>query len=315
MEDCSKIKGFRMASVILVKKTHMNNEPLNKIKINFIGGTILLTVFWLLGFLVFGIVAMVLGAENEVALLTASQIAVWLLPALLFATCFYHNFWADLNVKKFGKRTDYGWFILLYLITLPLVGYFAQISELFPFPESWIEFSRNVETQTKELILQFVSGKTTKGLISALLVMAVLPAICEEVLFRGVILNNLVKRNVGVHVAVWISAILFSAVHLEVLGFVSRTLMGATFGYAFVYSKSLWLPIILHFINNAILVFAYFFSTETMLSDDTFIVPHWAAVLSVMTIAIVFLKIQKSKLATKIKAEFTEVNEHFIEGA
>jgi membrane protease YdiL (CAAX protease family) len=267
----------------------MNGEASNNIKIPFIGGTILLTLLWFVAFVFFGILTAALGDEHVFFQLTIVQIGMWLIPALLYVFCAYNNPLNDLKIKNFGKRADYGWFILVYLITLPLVGYFAEMSEYLPFPESWIESSRSAEAKTKELILQFVSDGTFKKLISALLVMAILPAICEEVFFRGVVLNNLVKRNVGIHLAVWISAILFSAVHFDALGFLSRTLLGAAFGYAFVYSKSLWLPIILHFLNNGFLVVTAFFYHNEFISEDfsdTSIVPHWAAALCLITLAI-----------------------------
>jgi membrane protease YdiL (CAAX protease family) len=263
----------------------MNNETFSKIKIPFIGGTILLTLFCLAALLFVGVAALVLGSENEIILLVISQIGMWLIPALLFAFFFYENSWTDLNVKKFGKCADYGWFILLYLVALPLIGYLAEMSKCIPVPEFLIELSHKMETQTKELISRLISGGKIKDLLSALLVMAVLPAVCEEVFFRGVVLNNLLKRTVGIHLAVWISAILFSTVHFEVFGFLSRMLLGATLGYAFVYSKSLWLPIILHFLNNAALVFAYFFAQKEIISEnvlDDSAVPHWAAALSII---------------------------------
>jgi len=256
-------------------------------KIPFVGGTILLMLCVFSGLLFVGIPALIVGDENFVGLLIATQIGMWLLPALAYAFCCYEKPWDSMQVKVFGKRADYGLFVLLYLITLPLIGYLAEISEYIPFFESLKEASRATEARTKEFALQLVSGKTFKDLMLALLVMAVLPAICEEVFFRGVVLNNLVKRNFGIHLSVWLSAILFSAIHIEFLGFLSRVLVGAVLGYAFVYSKSLWLPIVLHFLNNAILVVAYFILQEKILDDDEFSIPHWIAAICV--IASVFL--------------------------
>ncbi|MCL2027626.1 MAG: CPBP family intramembrane metalloprotease [Bacteroidales bacterium] len=229
-------------------------------KINWIGGTILLTLFCLISLLCIGTMTTMLGNENEIMLLTVTQIGMWLIPALIFVWLFYDNFYDDLKLKNFGKRKDYMLFFLLYLVAIPFVYLFKEISEFIPFSESWIEYSRNTETKTKELVLRLLSEGKLKNLMAALLVMAVLPAICEEVFFRGVVLNNFIKSNVNIHLSVWISAILFSAVHLEVFGFLSRAILGAVFGYAFVRSKSLWIPIILHFLNNAVLVFGYYWS-------------------------------------------------------
>jgi len=105
-------------------------------------------------------------------------------------------------------------------------------------------------------------------LIYNLLLMALLPALSEETLFRGTLQQMMYKGtssistsnnspNTKQHVAVWVSAILFSAIHFQFYGFVPRMLLGVLFGYLLLWSGSLWLPILAHFTNNAMAVILY----------------------------------------------------------
>jgi membrane protease YdiL (CAAX protease family) len=82
------------------------------------------------------------------------------------------------------------------------------------------------------------------------LMMAILPAFGEELLFRGVLQRQFHKIVGNPHMAIMLTAIIFSAIHLQFLGFFSRAILGMLFGYLFYFSRNIWLPIIAHFINN-----------------------------------------------------------------
>ena len=91
-------------------------------------------------------------------------------------------------------------------------------------------------------------------LVFNLILMAVIPALSEEVLFRGG-LQQLAQRYMNnVHLAVWVTAITFSLIHFQFLTFIPRVIMGAGLGYIFVWGGSLWMPIIAHAINNGIAI-------------------------------------------------------------
>ena len=69
---------------------------------------------------------------------------------------------------------------------------------------------------------------------------------------------NSQQPTAKVHMAIWVTAILFSAIHMQFLGFIPRMLMGALFGYMFVWTGTLWIPILMHFTNNAFAISAYY---------------------------------------------------------
>lgn len=132
--------------------------------------------------------------------------------------------------------------------------------------ETWM---RNSEEQANEITKAFLSTKSIGGLLGNLFIVAVLPAIGEELLFRG-LLQKLIKKMTGnAHSAIWITAILFSALHLQFFGFLPRLLLGAFFGYLLEWTGTLWLPIIAHFVNNAAGVVVFFITGDGLEMEQT----------------------------------------------
>ena len=198
--------------------------------------------------------------------------AMFLLPPLCMAYLWSKQPLEWLKVK--GEKELKGervWAVVLMLVALPAINLLAHINEQMALPafleplEAWM---KTQEETAKTLTDQFMHVTTFGGLIINLLLMAVLPAISEELTFRGVLMNlfkvkgkRLEMKGESVpHLAIWCSAILFSAIHLQFYGFVPRMLMGALFGYMLVWTGSLWTPILMHFTNNAMAVILYFVS-------------------------------------------------------
>jgi uncharacterized protein len=131
--------------------------------------------------------------------------------------------------------------------------------------EEWArEYESNAEVLTK-FLTTFDSGLQ---LIIALIVIAVLPAIGEEIVFRGLIQNEFFRATKNVHLSIWIAAFLFSAIHFQFFGFVPRLLLGALFGYLYYWSGNLWMAILAHFVNNGLSVMAmYFYQKGTFTFD------------------------------------------------
>ena len=191
--------------------------------------------------------------------------AMFLLPPLCMAYLWSKQPLEWLKVK--GEKELKGervWAVVLMLVALPAINLLAHINEQMALPafleplEAWM---KTQEETAKTLTDQFMHVTTFGGLIINLLLMAVLPAISEELTFRGVLMNLFKAKGESVpHLAIWCSAILFSAIHLQFYGFVPRMLMGALFGYMLVWTGSLWTPILMHFTNNAMAVILYFVS-------------------------------------------------------
>ena len=108
-----------------------------------------------------------------------------------------------------------------------------------------------LEAQAMAMTRSILDLDQGPGLVAVLVSVAVLPALCEEWLFRGTLQPILARGTGNLHVAIWVSAALFSAIHMQFFGFVPRLLLGALFGYLVAYSGSIWPAVVGHFVNNA----------------------------------------------------------------
>ncbi len=190
-----------------------------------------------------------------------NQIGVFILPVLLFAYLETRNIGSNLLLNT---RVDYKILaicIVLMFSAIPFINTMVIWNEQMTLPdylwriEGWM---RKSEDQTQQLTKVFLETGSIGGLVVNLIMIALLAAIGEELLFRGALLKMIFVASKNIHVAVWISAFIFSAFHLQFYGFVPRMLLGLLFGYIFIWSGSLWIPIILHFIFNGISVVAAF---------------------------------------------------------
>jgi hypothetical protein len=116
---------------------------------------------------------------------------------------------------------------------------------------------RECQDITSDLQLKFLSATSFSDLLINLVVLVMIPALGEELLFRGLIQNYLKNSLKNVHVAIVITAIIFSSIHLQFYGFFPRFILGVALGYLAFLGRSLWLPILAHFINNALVVINY----------------------------------------------------------
>ncbi|MEO9533434.1 MAG: type II CAAX endopeptidase family protein [Crocinitomicaceae bacterium] len=98
----------------------------------------------------------------------------------------------------------------------------------------------------------------------AIIIYAVLPAILEELIFRGIIMKNLIKMSGKVHFGVIVSSLLFAAIHMQPWNLLPMTAMAMLFGYIYHYSKDIRIPMLLHFINNAVQISLLFYFPGVM---------------------------------------------------
>lgn len=204
-----------------------------------------------------GVEATSVGAELAVQFV--SSIITFLLGGGLAAYLIFDDLKEELKLSSFGKGKNYLYGIIALVALLPIVGVVNEWNQAISLPdflaplEAWMREAEDMATQLQE---RFLSGTSYLDLFVNIVVMAITPAICEEFLFRGVIQNQLEKWFKNEHVAVWVAAIIFSAIHFQFYGFFPRMILGAALGYLLVYGKSLWLPIIAHALNNSMAVVA-----------------------------------------------------------
>ena len=195
----------------------------------------------------------VLSVGAELAVQFFSSIITFVLGGGLAAYLIFDEPKEELKLSSFGKGKNYLYGIIALVALLPIVGVVNEWNQAISLPEflapleAWMREAENAATELQE---RFLSGTSYLDLIVNIVVMAIAPAFCEELLFRGVIQNQLEKWCKNAHIAVWVAAIIFSAIHFQFYGFLPRMILGAALGYLLVYGKSLWLPIVAHALNN-----------------------------------------------------------------
>ena len=124
------------------------------------------------------------------------------------------------------------------------------------------------EKEAAKLTEAFMQMPTVGSFLFNMLMIAVLPAIGEEFMFRGLI-QRLLKEWLGnIHVAILIAALLFSAMHMQFYGFLPRLMLGIVFGYLFYWTGSLWIPIFAHFIQNGLVVTVTYLGQQGIIGGD-----------------------------------------------
>ena len=173
-----------------------------------------------------------------------------------------------LSWLRLDKGAEWQQFVLavaIMLCAVPGINLLADLNGRVELPES-LDFIEKILKQQEEaaaaLTERFLQADTIGGLLINIGLMALLPAFAEELTFRGTLQQIFTNNKSQIHVAVWLTAIVFSAIHMQFYGFVPRMLMGAMFGYILVWSGSLWLPIVMHFTNNGLAVLVYYLTGD-----------------------------------------------------
>lgn len=177
---------------------------------------------------------------------------------LIIPACFY--IWASSTWKEFallfGSPNRQGVMLsaAFFMVAFPFVNYVAHWNAGLEIPTFIGDWMQRKEANAGELTQLFLDMPSWGLLVFNLIMIAVLPAVGEELIFRGVIQRGLQRQFGNPHLAIWLAAALFSAIHLQFFGFVPRMLMGVAMGYLLFWSGNLWYPIIAHFTNNALSV-------------------------------------------------------------
>lgn len=222
----------------------------------------------LIGHLGYGIVVedLSLAAQspqaNQTSMLmwinSASQVATFLLPSVVFMRLFGMMGGAE-------RVSSLGWFaavsVLWMVCSTPLIEWLSLLNrQLIPAGSMLERFALPAEERAMQLTKLFLDVKGTWSIGMVVLHVALVPALCEEVAFRGV-LQPLLQRGLrNIHTAIWLAALVFSAIHFQLYGFLPRLVLGAGLGYLVWWSGSIWPAVLAHFANNALGIALYLIS-------------------------------------------------------
>ena len=235
--------------------------------------------------------------RGQLAFQACSQLLMFFLPAWLFAVLFhggaasYHKLYADGKSWLLGLIS-----VVIFLLLMPLNDFLTWWNGSWHFGvfESLLRSYADAAAGTVEKLLSLTS---TGDLLLQLLVVALIPALCEEFFFRGAIQQTLQRWFGNAHVAIIVTALFFSLAHGDAYGLVPRFLLGIMLGYLFFLSGSMVVNVCAHFFNNAMVVVMFYFYHTGVLSqppNEPMFLPwgmvHMCTLAAGLLFAVYFLK-------------------------
>ena len=238
---------------------------------------------------------------------------MFIIPPFIFTYLFKDNSKTYLNLHM-PKPAHIILAILSIIVAIPLINLLVTWNESLKLPEfltgieTWMKES---EKNAGEITEKILSGSSVGILLVNLMIIAILPGIGEELFFRGLlqkIFSNAFQKKHSYdlkrirwsnHLAIWVVAILFSAIHLQFYGFIPRMLLGVWFGYLLYWSGSVWVPVIAHITNNSLSTIFSFTENNNYINKDPNVIgigeTYWLSIFSSVLILLISLYFFKTK--------------------
>lgn len=188
------------------------------------------------------------------------QIGIFIFPTLLYSLFVNESPLQDLGFKPIRKIIFLICGIVVMFVSLPIINFMSECNEAIKLPESFAsieQWMKDKEEQAAVLSEQFLNISGISGLLFNIFMIALIPAIGEELMFRSVLQTLFQKMFKNTHVGIFIAAIIFGVIHLQFYGLLPRILLGLFLGYFFYWSGSIWIPMAMHFFNNGVAVIVY----------------------------------------------------------
>ncbi len=252
------------------------------------------------------------GARADIVryMIALQAVALFIAPSACIAFMFRNQEIPFLRFKKISSVQIYLIAGAAILLSLPFINLLAELNRQLidglMGTDNWMALS---EANAKRITEALLLNSEWSSLFLNIGTMALIPAISEELFFRGTIQGLIERGSKNVHIAVIGSALLFSAMHVQFYGFIPRAAMGIFMGYLYIWYRSLWLPIVVHFVNNSAAVILYFLIqreyvpqwVENIGDDTTTIGLSFASFACVMYAIVILAKRAKISLALKLR--------------
>lgn len=234
-----------------------------------------LSVMYFLG--IDGIESMKTLSPGKLLLLKGAQVLssllTFLFPVVGFIMSRNKNFTQHLTLNRSVWIPQLAIIPMMLFTVAPiiiiLVLFNTQLMEWLPNSLQWmVEQARTAEKESNALVEIYLNMDHWSDLAVNLIMIALVPAFVEELFFRGTLQPILEKWWKRPHLAIFVTAALFSFIHFQFFGFLGRWAMGIWLGYLFFWSRNIWYPIIAHILNNGLLVLAIY-SGEMEMPDAT----------------------------------------------
>lgn len=232
---------------------------------------------WIYGFSVSEVLS--LGTYDDARYVAASKliqilgsVGTFIVPAFLFSYLFEGNLFSYYRFDNPTRMVPMLLVVLMMVSVIPFINYMAELNLRMEIPfRALDQMLRSLENTAEEMMMAFTATSSIGGLLLNLLMIGVIAAVGEELIFRGLIQRLLTQMLKNTHLAILITALFFSAFHFQFFSFLPRFILGIIMGYLMYYGRSIWYPILAHFVNNAMGVIYYYFyskgSADDMLED------------------------------------------------
>ena len=228
---------------------------------------------WIYGFSISDVLA--LGAYDDSRYVAASKmiqmlgsVGTFIIPAFLFSYLFDGDLFSYYKFRNPTGMAPMLLVILMMVSVIPFINYMAEINLKMEIPiRALDQLLRTLESTAEEMMVAFTATKSFGGLLMNLLMIGVIAAVGEELIFRGLIQRLMTQMIKNPHLAILITALLFSAFHFQFFSFLPRFVLGLVLGYLMYYGQSIWYPILAHFVNNAMGVIYYYFNSRGSADD------------------------------------------------
>lgn len=206
------------------------------------------------------LVLSVLGADSMLYInlsILSQNLLVFILPVVITSVFVAPKPMQFLELDKVPSLKSILMVILIFAVMTPALNYLVEWNQNISLPESMagiealMRNAENAATAVTDMILQ------ENNIIVSILLVGCLTGVSEEVFFRGGLQRILLSRPMNVHLAIWLAAFVFSAMHFQFYGFFPRLIIGAFFGYMALWSGSLWVAIFAHALNNSTVIVAH----------------------------------------------------------
>jgi hypothetical protein len=230
------------------------------------------------------------------------SITLFIIPSVLAAWLFSEKPAEYLPVNRSLSVLTIIMVLFSVVSAIPFLNYVTELNSRLDLP-GWLEVIEQkmiqMEETAAELTGLFLESNTTADLIINCIMIAILPAVGEEFLFRGVAQKLFTQLLRNSHIAIILTAFFFSFIHFQFFGFVPRFLLGLYFGYLLLWSGSIWVPVAAHLINNGLAVVYYHFygnhSVETTIdnigiSGSSHYLVYVSVLITSMVIGMIYLR-------------------------
>jgi membrane protease YdiL (CAAX protease family) len=196
------------------------------------------------------------------------SVGTFIIPAFLFSYLFEGDLFSYYKFRNPTAMTPMLLVILMMISVIPFINYMAEINLKMEIPiRALDQLLRTLESTAEEMMVAFTATDSIGGLLVNLLMIGVIAAVGEELIFRGLIQRLMTQMLRNMHLAILITALLFSAFHFQFFSFLPRFALGLILGYLMFYGQSIWYPILAHFVNNAMGVIYYYFNSRGSADD------------------------------------------------